>query len=105
MITTTKRCGEVWGALVLLGVAVFLVVTGSRMPLGTAVMPGPGVMPLAIGILLGAVSAGLLLTGLRRVESGRDPVTLGSRHILVAVLGLIWSSLLFEALGVFMSSP
>jgi hypothetical protein len=99
MLSTSKRNGEIGVAIGLLAVSLFLGFTAYRMPLGTAVMPGPGVMPLAIGLFLGMTAAALLACVLQRPRKTEDRVHLGSRHILVAVLGLFWVSLLFEGLG------
>jgi hypothetical protein len=73
------------------------------MPLGTLALPGPGVMPLAIGVLLGSASVGLLFATQKGSPEDLDMVRLGSRHILAAVLGLVWVSLFFEGLGFFLS--
>jgi hypothetical protein len=89
-------------AVALGGAAVFLVLTAARMPLGTTVMPGPGVMPLGIGIGLAATTIALLAAALKRRRDATETVRLGSRDILVAVAGLVWASLLFEALGFFL---
>ena len=86
-------------AVGLLVVSLFLVLTAYRMPLGNAVMPGPGVMPLAIGLCMGVTATALLFSVLKRPVKSGDIVHLGSRHILVALLGLVWVSLFFEGLG------
>lgn len=99
MLSTSKRNVEIGVAAGLLAFSLFLVFTAYRMPLGTAVMPGPGVMPLAIGLVLGVTAAALLFSVLKRPGKHVDIVELGSRHILAAVLGLVWVSLLFEDLG------
>ncbi|MBI5581444.1 MAG: tripartite tricarboxylate transporter TctB family protein [Deltaproteobacteria bacterium] len=99
MLSTPKRNGEIGVACGLLAVSLFLVFTAYRMPLGTGVMPGPGVMPLAIGLVLGVTATLLLFAVLKRPRKHADVVELGSRHILAAVLGLVWVSLLFEDLG------
>lgn len=98
MPSCTGKSGEIGVAVGLLAVSLYLIVTALRMPLGTAVMPGPGVMPLAIGLALGFTAAALLIVALR--GAGKAAVVpMGGRHILVAVLGLVWVSLFFERLG------
>jgi len=100
VFSLSKRNGEIGVAVGLLAVSFFLVCTAVRMPLGTTVMPGPGVMPLAIGSFLGVTAALLLVSALRRRSHAEEAaVELGSRHILAAVLGLVWASLFFEVLG------
>lgn len=102
MRTASKRKGEIGVAIALVGAGVFLVLTAARMPLGTAVMPGPGVMPLGIGIGLAATAMALLASGWTHRKDASEEVRFGSRDILVAVAGLAWTSLLFEALGFFL---
>ena len=102
MRTASKRKGEIGVAIALVGAGVFLVLTAARMPLGTAVMPGPGVMPLGIGIGLAATAMALLASGGTHRKDASEEVRFGSRDILVAVAGLAWTSLLFEALGFFL---
>lgn len=102
MITVTKQQGETGMALVLLTVSFFLIFTAIRMPLGTATLPGPGLMPLAIGTALAFTSLGLLVVTLTRRGAKPGAVQLGSRDILVASVGLLWVSLLFEHLGFFL---
>ena len=99
MLSISKKNGEISVVIGLLAVSLFLVLTAYRMPLGTAVMPGPGVMPFAIGLVLGVTATALLFSVLKRHGKTVDVVQLGSRHIFVAVSGLIWVSLLFEGLG------
>ncbi len=102
MPATSKRSGEIGVAVALAGVALFLIVTAARMPLGTAAMPGPGVMPLAIGIGLEGTAIALLAAAWKRSRDAPQRIRFGSRHILVAVLGLVWASLLWERLGFFL---
>jgi hypothetical protein len=99
MLSTSKKNGEIGVAVGLLVVSLFLILTAYRMPLGNAVMPGPGVMPLAIGLCMGVTATVLLFSVLKRPVKSGDIVHLGSRHILVALLGLVWVSLFFEGLG------
>ena len=101
MLSTSKKNGEIGVAIGLLVVSLFLVLTAYRMPLGNAVMPGPGVIPLAIGLCMGVTATALLISVRKRTGESVDIVHLGSRHIFVAVLGLVWVSLLFEGLGFF----
>jgi hypothetical protein len=102
MLTTSKRKGEIGVAAALGGIAGFLILTAARMPLGTTVMPGPGVMPLGIGMGLAATAIALLAAALKRRRDASETVRFGSRDILVAIAGLAWASLLFEALGFFL---
>jgi putative tricarboxylic transport membrane protein len=102
MLTTRKRSGEIGTAATLAGVGLFLIFTAVRMPLGTAVLPGPGVMPLAIGLALTATSAVLVAVTLKRRKGVSEGVQCGSPDILVAVAGLVWTSLFFEVLGFFL---
>jgi putative tricarboxylic transport membrane protein len=99
MLASTKRQGEIGTALVLLGTAFFLITSGARMPSGTVALPGPGFMPLAIGIFMAAVAGGLLIGKLKTPRGGSEIVNIGSRHFLVAAAGLAWTGLFFERLG------
>ncbi|MCU0560647.1 MAG: tripartite tricarboxylate transporter TctB family protein [Desulfobacterales bacterium] len=100
MMAPTKRQGEIGTALVLLAIACFLIISAARMPAGTVALPGPGLMPMAIGVLLAATAAGLLLGQLkRRLPLEPETLPLGGRHLLVAAGGLVWVSLFFERLG------
>jgi hypothetical protein len=102
MLTVSKRKGEIAVAIALGGIAVFLILTAARMPLGTTVMPGPGVMPLVIGIGLAATAIALMAATLKRRGDISETARFGSRDILVAIAGLVWASLFFEALGFFL---
>ena len=86
-------------ALALIGVATFLIASSLRMPAGSPALPGPAVMPLVIGLLLGLVSAGLLAGRLVRPPKADEVLSLGGRQLLVATAGLAWVSLTFETLG------
>jgi hypothetical protein len=99
MLSASRRRGEIAVAGALGGIAFFLILTAARMPLGTAVMPGPGVMPLGIGIGLAATAIALLASALKGRGDAPGTVRFGSRDILIATGGLVWASLLFEALG------
>ncbi|MEW6262503.1 MAG: tripartite tricarboxylate transporter TctB family protein [Thermodesulfobacteriota bacterium] len=101
MLATTQKRGEIGVALALLGVAAFLILSSVKMPLGDISLPGPGFMPLALGILIAGTAFGLLFTSLKPRKGDPVIVRLGSRQIMVALAGLIWVALLFERLGFF----
>lgn len=100
MVAPTKRQGEIGTALVLLAIACFLIISAARMPAGTLALPGPGLMPMAIGVLLAAAATGLLLGQLKKPTPPElELVLIGGRRLVVAAAGLIWVSLFFERLG------
>ena len=68
------------------------------MPFGTAAMPGPGMMPMALGVLLMLSSAGLVVLELKAPATS-EVVRLGNRHIALAVAAIVVSGWLFERAG------
>ena len=71
-----------------------------RMPMGTASLPGPGFMPLALGILLAATSLAVAARCVAMMAGpAEEPAPLGHRFIYVtfaALLGVAW---LFDRVG------
>lgn len=98
MRTTLTRL-ERGVCLALFALAVFVVWQSARMPGGTLSLPGPGMLPLAIGVLLGLSSLALILRSLRPGPGHDEVVVVGNRRILVAFLGIILAGLLFERIG------
>jgi hypothetical protein len=60
-----------WSGLVLLILAGFICCGSILLPYGNIHNPGPGFFPLWLGIILGALSIGLLLQSARRKEGAR----------------------------------
>jgi hypothetical protein len=60
-----------WSGLVLLILAVFICWTAISLPYGSIHNPGPGFYPLWLGVLLGGMSFGLILTVTRQKEGAR----------------------------------
>src|SRR5215207_422842 len=88
-------------ALAALGAYVFA--TGQTMPMGTASLPGPGVLPTAVGVLLvltGVIIAVVSWTRVRDAQGAETPETdLMPWNVLVGIAGLFFAAVLFEALG------
>ena len=88
-------------ALFLLGA--FAVWQAVLMPFGNVALPGPGMLPMALGTLLMLTSAGLVIAELRapvRIEI----VALGNRHIALAFVAVVVAGLLFETAGFLVTS-
>ena len=80
-------------ALLLLGV--FAAWEGARMPQGTAALPGPGMLPVALGVLLALCSAVLIATSSKADER----VAIGHRHVAAGLLMVLAAGLLWERAG------
>jgi hypothetical protein len=90
------------GALLMLALA--LLVPALEMPLGSAGNPGPGVLPLAVLVLLIGCSATLLIRHLLRGSARTTPAAahshaIGNRKIWFSLIALALTSLIFEPLG------
>jgi len=88
-------------ALLLLGV--FAAWEGARMPQGSAGLPGPGVMPVALGVVLALCAVALMTISARAGVAG-EPVAIGHRRITWAVLALFAAGLLWERAGFLLTS-
>ncbi|HET7096743.1 MAG TPA: tripartite tricarboxylate transporter TctB family protein [Casimicrobiaceae bacterium] len=88
-------------ALFLLGA--FAVWQAALMPFGTVALPGPGMLPMALGVLLMLSSAGLVVAELR-APARIEIVTLGNRHIVLAFVAVVVAGLLFETAGFLVTS-
>jgi hypothetical protein len=91
----SPRTGELCIAGVLLALAAFVIVEGTRMPVGTWALPGPGYFPIALGIILAAVSVALLL---RRPEQTEN-VELFHSNGLITIGAIAGAAFLFERIG------
>jgi hypothetical protein len=60
-----------WSGLILVVLAAFMCLGASLLPYGNVHNPGPGFYPLWLGMLLGAMSLGLILTVTRQKEGAR----------------------------------
>jgi putative tricarboxylic transport membrane protein len=89
------RIGELCIAAVLLALAAFVIFEGSKMPVGSWALPGPGYFPIALGIILAVVSVALLF---RRAD-GDQPVQLFHGHGLITIAAVALVALSFERIG------
>ena len=66
------------------------------MPQGTAALPGPGMLPLALGVLIALCAIALIVFGR---ASPDEPVALGTRHVALALAAVLAAGLLWERAG------
>lgn len=89
--------------LMLLLLAAAMVWAAARMPSGTVSMPGPGLVPLTLGVLLAVTSLAHLVSSLLSSASAdavEEEQAEGSSWRIAITLGaLLASALLFEPLG------
>jgi len=93
-----------WSGLVLIIIAGLICWRASSMPYGSIRNPGPGFYPLWLGILLGAMSIGLILMVTRQKEGARnlrDILTGEIRwvKILLVIVALILYGVLMDYVG------
>jgi putative tricarboxylic transport membrane protein len=86
-------------SIALFVLAVFVVWQSAGMPSGTLKLPGPGMLPMALGVLLALSSLALILMSPRSGPSQAEAVIVGNRRIVVAFLALVIAGLLFERIG------
>lgn len=88
MIALESRTGETVVCAVLLAIAIGTGVASAGMPMGSYNLPGPGVFPLALSVLLGA-GAALRIAWLHVRPAGEaGEVRLGHRNIVIVCLAL-----------------
>jgi len=102
-VTASLRRLEIAVAVSLLLLGAFATWAAAEMPFGTAAMPGPGMMPMALGLLLMLSAAGLIVLELRGPATDAA-VVLGNRHVALGIALIIVAGLLFERVGFIVTS-
>lgn len=103
MTTSFKRLeAAVAAALLLLGL--FAIWQALGMPMGTAAMPGPGVMPISLGILLAVSALVLIAWGDRTGPSADARVVVGHRFVTLGIAATAAAGVLFERVGFLITS-
>ena len=92
--------------LVLLVFAVIVCYESSRLPLGSASKPGPGLFPLILGLMLGVLSLFFLLSkGVKYDKEAGSPWPRGSGKRVLTTLGTLCAySVVFSYLGYLVST-
>src|SRR3954469_21877407 len=94
----SQRAGELVIGLVLAALGVFVFTVARGLPVGSAGEPGPGALPLALGVLL--VVAGLLVAAVAwRKTPPETTVALGHADVLYAIAALAVVGFVFESAG------
>ena len=99
MIALGSRTGETAVCAVLFAIAVGTGLASAGMPMGSYNLPGPGVFPLALSVLLGA--GAMLRIGwlhLRPAEEAGE-IRLGHRNIVIVCLALAGVAVALERAG------
>ena len=92
---------DVMSGAALIGVAVVYGAIALRIP-GSEGEPGPGFLPLALAVLLGATSLGILLRGVKKASSEPTEAT-GGRPLLAALATVAYAAL-FQPVGFTLST-
>ena len=88
MIALESRTGETVVCAVLLAIAIGTGIASAGMPMGSYNLPGPGVFPLALSVLLGAAAA-LRIAWLHvRPAEESGEIRLGHRNIVIVCVAL-----------------
>lgn len=95
MATSLRRL-EIGVGVSLLLLGVFAAWEGVRMPQGTPALPGPGMVPVTLGVLLVLCSAALIIIF---SKGSIERVAIGHRHVGAALLMVLVAGLLWERAG------
>jgi hypothetical protein len=95
-VRTSLRRLELGVGLALLNLGVFAAWEAVRMPQGSAALPGPGMLPLGLGLLIACCAVVLIFFGRARPD---QPVAVGNRHVAWALLAVLAAGLLWERAG------
>ena len=99
MIALESRTGETVVCAVLLAIAIGTGIASAGMPMGSYNLPGPGVFPLALSVLL-AAGAGLRIAWLQvRPAEEAGEIRLGHRNIVIVCLALAGVAVGLERAG------
>ena len=100
--------GLAWNRQAIVALCSLLVAVGYlwealRMPLGTMISPGPGLVPILVGLLIAVLSLALLAQVWLGKEKGQDPVILPAgapgRRVVGVWIGLLAYAMLVNVLG------
>jgi putative tricarboxylic transport membrane protein len=85
------RNGDVVSGAILVALGTYIVVQASIWPYYEVNGPGPGFFPLWYGILMIALSLGLIISAARKpkADGGQTIFTIGTRRALIVWLGLV----------------
>ena len=85
------RNGDVVSGAILMALGTYIVIQASIWPYYEVNGPGPGFFPLWYGILMIALSLGLIVSTARKpkAKGGENIFTIGTRHALIVWLGLV----------------
>ncbi|HZH26111.1 MAG TPA: tripartite tricarboxylate transporter TctB family protein [Azospirillaceae bacterium] len=97
-MTADRKAGEAALGCALAGVGATLAYLASRMPAGSVALPGPGFMPLAIGVLLALAGSGCAVSAWCQRGTG-GAVGLGGARTWGALATLSLVGLAFEPVG------
>lgn len=98
-MSMTQQRIELAVALVLLVIGVAVAIAALRMPMGSLALPGPGYLPIALGVMLSVAASVLVMRSLRAGEAGNEAVTVGDRSTVLVVVSLCAAGLTLEPLG------
>lgn len=103
-MTTSLRRLEIGVAVSLLLLGAFAVWEAAKMPQGTPSLPGPGMVPMTLGILLALVAIGVAVSVVKTGPAADASVVVGHRHVALAVISILAAGLLFERAGFLVTS-
>ena len=94
-----RRGGQLSVTLMLLALGLYGIVAASAMPMGSVALPGPGVFPLALSILLSLATLWVLAGMVLRAPPQDEPVELFHGPVLLGFVALCGVALLLERIG------
>jgi Tripartite tricarboxylate transporter TctB family len=97
----SERIGGVIIALALLAAAVFFIWQAALLPFGRVGLPGPGFFPFALGVVLAGLALVILFRTLRGGAEEAEPIFLGHRDVLIALLAMAGMALTFERVNAY----
>ena len=98
-IEVAGRHGQLAVGLARLGLGLYGIFEAIAMPMGSVALPGPGVFPLALSILLCVATVGMLAEQLLQASGGGERVGLFHGPVLLAFAALCAVALLLERIG------
>src|SRR5512145_2556624 len=91
----SARLAGLLAGLAFLAAGAFFAGFAVLLPFGRVGLPGPGFLPFVLGIVLGALALAILFYTWRDRRDG-EPIFVGHRDVLVAILALAGVAVAFD---------